>query len=333
MSKATRISEMAKFHFGNTIFCVDGEDGILANMIFDVAARHVTHIGVKRGRFFGKIGYLPFESMISATGEGVTVRAKRAEPAAAEDAPSGAVALDSKSVVERAGSSAKGTLKLIATQPESGELAYIVAHNVRAGQDTLLKAEYVTDLANDRISITISDAALNALPPYRSDAVLQQEVESILFDIASMHVDLKGINIRVLDSVLYLDGNISSSLRADIARDQVYGVQGLLEIKSNLVGDDQLAADLALALGQDPRTRDLPIGVYPKLGVARLSGAVHNQQQKAAAEEIARNFKGVRSVINDLVVDPGTDMLHVMSAPEGGETQDKIPGRYTRHTQ
>jgi osmotically-inducible protein OsmY len=133
--------------------------------------------------------------------------------------------------------------------------------------------------------------------------------------------------------VLYLDGNISSSLRADIARDQVYGVEGLLEIKSNLVGDDRLAADLALALGQDRRTRDLPMGIYPRLGVVRLSGAVHNGQQKAAAEEIARKFPGVRSVVNDLVVDPKADMLHVMSAPEGGESQDKIPGKYVRHTQ
>jgi osmotically-inducible protein OsmY len=333
MSKATPISEMAKFHFGNIIFCADGEGGILANVIFDGSTRRMTHLGVKQGRLFGKMGYLPFESVISATGDGVRVKANRADLAAAGNAPSGGALLDSKSVVERAGSSARGTLKLVATQPESGELAYIVAHNLRAGQDAFLRAAFVTGIEKDRITVTISDDALNALPPYRSDEVLQREVESILFDLTPMHVDLKGVTIRVLDGVLYLDGNISSSLRADIAVDQVYGVQGLLEIKSNLVGDDRLAADLALVLGQDPRTRDLPIGVYPKLGVVRLSGAVHNEQQKAAAEEIARKFKGVRSVINDLLVDPGADMLHVMSAPEGGETQDKVPGKYVRHTQ
>jgi osmotically-inducible protein OsmY len=148
-----------------------------------------------------------------------------------------------------------------------------------------------------------------------------------------MHIDLKGIKIRVLDGVLYLDGNISSSLRADMARDQVYGVEGLLEVKNSLVGDDTLAADLARTLGQDPRTRDLPIGVYPKLGAVRLSGAVHTAQQKAAAEEIARKFPGVRSVSSDLLVDPTSDMLRVMSSSEGGETEDIIPGKYIRHTQ
>lgn len=333
MSKATAISEMAKFHFGNTIFCTDGEGGVLANVTFDAAARRMTHLGAKQGRFFGKMGYLPFESVIEATGEGITVTAKRAELAAATFAPTSGITLDNKSVVERAGSSGKGTLKLVATQPGSGELVYIVAHNLRPGQDTLLGAAFVTSMEKDLVSVSISDDALNALPPYRTDVELQQEVESILFDLTPMHVDLKGITIRVLDGVLYLDGNISSSLRADIAQDQVYGVQGLLEIKNTLIGDDQLAADLARELGQDPRTRDLPIGVYPKLGVVRLSGAVHTVQQKAAAEEIARKFPGVRSVINDLLVDPKTDMLHVMSAPEGGEAEDKIPGKYIRHTQ
>jgi osmotically-inducible protein OsmY len=111
------------------------------------------------------------------------------------------------------------------------------------------------------------------------------------------------------------------------------GVEGLAEIKNRLVGDDALAAELALALGQDARTREQPIGVYPRLGVVRLSGAVHNSQQKAAAGEIAKNFAGVRSVVNDLLVDPKADTLNVMSAPEGGETKDIVPGKYVRHTQ
>ncbi len=333
MSKATHISEMVKFHFGSAIFCTDGESGILAHVIFDAETRRMTHIGVKQGRFFGRVAHVPFESVIKATGEGVTLNVKRAEVAAPGSDVSGGVPFDNKSSVERTGSAAKGTLKLVATQPVSGELAYIVAHNLRAGQDAFLHAEYVNALAKDHITVTISDDALKALPPYRPDDVLKQEVEAILFDLTPMHVDLKGINIRVLDGVLYLDGNISSSLRADTARDQVYGVQGLLEVKSNLVGDDQLAADLARALGQDSRMRDLPIGVYPKLGAVRLSGAVHTAAQEAAAEELARKFPGVRSVTSDLVVNPNVDILHVMSAPEGGEAQDLIPGKYTRHTQ
>src|SRR5437588_10715776 len=98
------------------------------------------------------------------------------------------------------------------------------------------------------------------------------------------------------------------------------------------VGARTVASGLALARGRDARPRHLPFGVYPRLGVVRLSGAVHNSQQKAAAEEIARNFDGVRSVINDLLVDPKAEQLNVMSGAEGGESIDKVPGKYIRHT-
>lgn len=335
MKRTTLISEMLKFHFGSKIFCSDGEDGILTQVVFDPATRRMTHIGVKQGRFFGKTVHLPFDHVVSATGEGVTLRVKRADLAAKSEEPVGAdgAALAAKSIVENADSSAKGSLMLIAVHPENGELAYIVAHGLRSGQDTLLREEFITALAGDRVTVSIPEEKLNALPSYRSDSVLRQEVDSILFDLTPLHIDLKAITVRVLDSVLYLDGNISSALRSDIVQDQVLGVGGLMEIRNRLVADDTLAAEVALAMSQDARTRDLPIGVYPRLGVVRLSGAVHTGQQKAAAEEIAKKIPGVRSVFNDLVIDPKADLLNVMSPAEGGETKDLVPGKYVRHTQ
>lgn len=332
MIKPASIAEMQKFIFGTKIFCSDGEDGSLVQVIFDAATRRLTHIGAKQGRLFGKTVHLPFEGVVNATGEGVMVNVKRDELASASSSEVDGALLNNKSVVELSGSSAKGTLMLVAVQPGSGELSYIVAHNVRPGQDTLFHQKFVTSIEAGRMMVTLAEEMLKTFPPYRPDNVLQQEVESILYDITPMHVDLKAITIHVLDGVLYLDGNISSALKGDIVTDQVLGVQGLLEIKNNLVADDKLAAGLAMALGQDPVTRDLPIGVYPRLGVVRLSGAVHIAQQKAAAGEIAKNYSGVRSVINDLVIDPKADMLNVMSAPEGGETRDKVPGKYIRHT-
>jgi len=168
--------------------------------------------------------------------------------------------------------------------------------------------------------------------PKRSDRELQQKVEQILFDLPFLHIDLKGMHLRVLDGVLYMDGNISSALRGELARDQVANITGLLDVKNNLVGDDTLAAQIALALGQDERTRGLPIGVYPQLGVVRLSGSVHRAEQISAATELASKFAGVRSVLSNLLIDPSADMLYVMSAQEGGEARDLAPGKFTRHT-
>ena len=337
MNKVTFISEMHKFHFGSKIICSDGEYGVLAYVVFDSTTHRMTHIGLKQGRLFGKTFQLPFDTIISATSDAVMLRIKSVDVAAAsgietasDEANGKHALLSSKCVVERASTGSKGVLKLIAVHPTSGELTYLVAHHLLPGQDTLLRAEFVTALTNEHVTVTIDDAKLSAIPPYRPDRVLQQEVEDALFDLTPLHVDMKAITIRVLDSVLYLDGNISSSLRSDIVTDQVLGVPGLLEIKNNLVADDTLANDLARALGNDERTRDLPIGVYPRLGIVRLNGAVRTEQQRVAAEEIVRSFPGVRSVINELRVDPKADMLHVMSSAGGDE--DKVPNKYTRHT-
>ncbi len=332
MEKTTSIAEMQKFIFGSKVFCSDGEDGVLTHVGFDAATRRITHIGVKQGRFFGKTIYLPFNTVTSASGDGVNLSIARDAVISVSKAEPPHGLLDSKSVVQNTESSARGTLLLVAVQPKSGELAYIVARGLRQGQDTLLHEEYVKQLDNGRIEISIADATLQTLAPYRPDSELQHEVEDILFDLTPLHVDFKGMSVRVLDGVLYLDGNISSALRGDIVRDQALGVQGLLEIKNRLVGDDQLAGDLAMELARNPRTRGLPIGVYPRLGAVRLSGAVHNTEQKEAAADIARQFPGVRSVINDLVINPGAEMLRVMSSSEGGEAIDKVPGKYIRHT-
>lgn len=331
MAKSTRISEMQKFHFGNKVIYADGEDGTLLSVIFDPATRRLTHLGVRQGRLFGKTFTLPYSAVSGATADGIRLTIKREDAAPAHVAGVQGALLDAKSAVENAGS-ATGTLLMVAVHPENGELAYLVAHHLKEGQDTLIQQPYIGALTAGHVAVTIPTDVLEALPPFRPDAVLQQEVEAALFDLAPLHIEMKGINVRVLDSVLYLDGNISSTLRSDTVSDQALGVPGLLEIKNNLVPDDRLAADLAMALGRDSRTRDLPIGVYPRLGVVRISGAVHNSQQKAAASEIARQFPGVRSVINDLVINANAELLRVMSASEGGEAEDIVPGHYTRHT-
>ena len=145
--------------------------------------------------------------------------------------------LTSKSIVEKAESAARGSLILVAVHPANGELAYIVADELRSGQDTLLQEAYTTSLATDQVIVSIAEEKLRSLPSYRPDGVLQQEVESALFDFTPLHIDLKAITVRVIDSVLYLDGNVSSALRSDIMQDRVSGVEGLVEIKNCVVAD------------------------------------------------------------------------------------------------
>lgn len=330
MGKNAPISETLKFHFGNKIFCTNGQDCTLSAVLFDATTKRLVSLAVRQERLFGKTFYVPFDKVTMANADGIWLHLSLAELAASPKAEGPGVAIDSHTIVKS--SAGNGAPIIVAVQPTSGALTYIVVRNLIAGRNTLLRASLVTSLAPRQIEISADEALLKSLPPHRSDRELQEEVNQIVFDLAFIHIDFKSMSLRVLDGILYMDGNISSTLRGDLTFNQVSGIEGLLEIKNNLVGDDTLAAEIALALSQDERTHGRPIGVYPQLGVVRLSGSVRNAQQKAAAAEIARRFAGVRSVINDLAIDPSAVMLYVMSAQESGEAKDLTPGKFVRHT-
>src|SRR5258706_4473481 len=172
MIKPASIAEMQKFIFGTKIFCSDGEDGSLIQVIFDPATRRLTYIGVKQGRLFGKTVHLPFENVVNATGEDVTLNVKRDALASASSSGVGGALLDNKSVVELAGSSTKGTLMLVAVQPGSGELAYIVAHNVRPGQGTLFHQNFVTSIEAGHVVGTMPEGRVETLSPSRPVTIL-----------------------------------------------------------------------------------------------------------------------------------------------------------------
>jgi osmotically-inducible protein OsmY len=323
---------MLKFRLGTKIICSDGEEGSLSSVGFDAARQSLFALAIRVGRFFGKTVYVSSARVVDATSSAITLDLTCEQLLGASSAVPAGVWLDSRCVVVTSATSARGTLVLVAIHPDSKALSYIVARHLRPGQDMLLRADVVTKIDADQITVSLAEATLRTLPPYRTDEELQQDVERVIFELAPLHVDLHAITMHVVDGVLYLDGNISSSLRAEIVADQAVGIQGLLEVQNRLIGDDALAGAVALALGRDPHTRDLPIGVYPRLGIVRLSGAVHNNLQKEAAAEITKSVPGVRAVEKDLVLSRDSELLYVMSPTASGEAQDLVPGQYVRHT-
>lgn len=65
-----------------------------------------------------------------------------------------------------------------------------------------------------------------------------------------------------------------------------------------------LAAMIAEALMNDPRTEDAVIEVIHERGMITLQGQVDGPDEKEAAEAIANSFPGVISVTNELSIDP-----------------------------
>src|SRR5689334_5958195 len=158
MRDVASICAMHQFHFGRSIRCSDGEAGLLTQVVFDAASRRVTALGVTLGGWFGRRVYVSFATVVPVTGESIALRISRAVLAASrKEAPAGAL-LDSKSVVENdhpSGTAAKGTLQLIAVHPQSGALAYLVAHHLRPRQDSFLRAEDVTQIETGHVEVSL----------------------------------------------------------------------------------------------------------------------------------------------------------------------------------
>ena len=161
MQDVASISAMQQFHFGRRIRCSDGEAGLLSQVVFDSASRRMTAIGVMLGGLFGRSVYVSFANVGPVAGESITLRISRADLAASrKEAPAGAL-LDSKSVVETdntSGTAAKGTIHLIAVHPESGELAYLVAHHMRPRQDVKYPENWFSRISRAQLCRRLKDS-------------------------------------------------------------------------------------------------------------------------------------------------------------------------------
>jgi osmotically-inducible protein OsmY len=70
------------------------------------------------------------------------------------------------------------------------------------------------------------------------------------------------------------------------------------------VSDDSIHDQVLMRLAGDAEVKGGVIDVQVENGVVTLKGKVETAKQKTKAEHIARKVKGVKSVVNQLVVGP-----------------------------
>jgi osmotically-inducible protein OsmY len=69
-----------------------------------------------------------------------------------------------------------------------------------------------------------------------------------------------------------------------------------------VVNDDSITDQVRIKLSGDPVVKGGAIQVDCKQGVVTLSGAVKNSKQKTRAGQVAKTVKGVKQVINNLMI-------------------------------
>jgi osmotically-inducible protein OsmY len=136
------------------------------------------------------------------------------------------------------------------------------------------------------------------------DEELIVAVRDALDQYAPVHIWGDGIQIDARAGTVVLSGVTRSRSSKETAERIARSVKGVSSVDNRLVVDPDVELAIAQALAADPRTRGgfpgILVGVV--FGVTFLKGTVPTAEMKAAAEEIARQIPGVKSVSNELTV-------------------------------
>jgi osmotically-inducible protein OsmY len=338
---ASKLPDVEKFRFGAGILASDGGAGRLVAVVVDGQSRALTQVGIRVHQFDRHLAYVPLDRITSATVAGISLGISRQEIEAEKSAPMGITLTGSTrvKVSQNMGKSTTceepvGRLKQLTITLPSRLLRHVVAaRHWHSAQ--LVPVDQISDVTSEQITIGIDSTngrdglwqgQPGRLQPYRSDEELRQEVFDKLYGYEILRVDLRGIEIHPIDGAVWLQGHVSSDGMRRLAAEEIEGITGLSAVHNELVGDDALAAAVAVALAHDQRTAGAGqyIGVYPRLGTIHLRGSVLTAAAREEAGTVAAGVPSVKQVVNELHIDPDALELHDLAGVTN--QYDLVPG-------
>jgi osmotically-inducible protein OsmY len=318
---ATEFAAVWKFRFGSPLATNDGELGTIAALGVEPANRALICIGVKFG-VFGSTHYLPLSAVLDADVNAASAGLTREAIEKSTGELQGNVNFTARTRVVL-NARRLGSLTQVTINRETHALRHLVVDRGLGGE-VLVSAIDISQVDARQILLDVAQAGAQPVVPFRPDAELYDEVHRAIENYARLRIDLEGIQIHAIDGVVWLKGHVSSELNRRLVQDQLTGIRGLAELHNELVADPELAAAVSAALARDPRAAGERIGVYPELGDVRLRGIVRTTGAREAAAQIAAGVPGVRSVQNDLRIDPAASVLPVLASVTNEE--DRVPG-------
>ncbi len=307
-----------KVRFGADALTSEGERGTVNEMVVDPTTGAAIGVGIRFG-MFARLVYAGFERLTQGTDEVITLDAPRSAlsatpPAGARLTPATLVTLDGK----RAGRLAHITFDSASRTP----LRIVIDRSMGSMS---VSARGLTKVDAGTLALSSErDGAGLTLTPYHPDDALRADIRQALERYPRMWVDISGIDIQVIDGVVWLRGHVSSEINRRLVEDLSGGVEGVAELHNLLLPDPELAARISRALALDPITAEERIGVYPALGRVHLRGFVRTAAAREAAARIAAADQGALEVFNELRIDPRATVLPTLAGVTGQE--DIVPG-------
>jgi osmotically-inducible protein OsmY len=129
---------------------------------------------------------------------------------------------------------------------------------------------------------------------------LESAVETALWNYHPIRESLSDLQVSVSqDGRVEVFGPVRSGLIKDGVLETLRWVPGVTGIVDGLVADSELEIEVAIALANDPRLKDLPpgaIAVHSHLGEVTLIGHLENDSMRGTAVEATAKVAGVTAV-------------------------------------
>jgi osmotically-inducible protein OsmY len=163
----------------------------------------------------------------------------------------------------------------------------------------------------------------NLIPIRKTDVTIKESINSALWkDQVLRALDYYGIDVHVKNGVVSLNGHIVSTTSQSRIINAIQSIPGILEIKNNLVLDDELARKVAGSLGKLEHTFNCKFFTGVSHGAVVLHGEVNSVDVRLSAERCAASHPKVRGVINSIRVtgvDLGIQDYRLVQPPIGKE--------------
>jgi len=153
------------------------------------------------------------------------------------------------------------------------------------------------------------------------DAYIDGKLEAVY--ALNRYLSAFEIDTEVDQGIVHLTGKVQHDVDRDLAGELAKGIDGVVDVDNKLaivsdaratpaegkdrsfgewVDDATTTASVKAKLVANPNTKGMKIDVYARANVVTLSGEVASGEEKALAEELARNTGTVKDVLNQLSV-------------------------------
>jgi osmotically-inducible protein OsmY/sporulation protein YlmC with PRC-barrel domain len=230
-----------------------------------------------------------------------------------------------------------GPVNRILVDSATGRATHLVVRqSLLPPRDRLVPVDWVTGVTEAVVTLAATRADLSALPEYHQDEELADNILDAWWGDPILHALLIDSDLQpvVRAGIATLEGYARSSVQRRRLEELARKVPGVLDVRNEVVADDELELAVARALAKDPRTRGHDIQVQSYLGNIYLRGIVIDPETREAAAENAGRMPRVKTIINLVEVPgvPAAEPPRVLEPKVGQEViaRDSRFGRVSR---